>query len=355
MLKALLYPIALIYKLVVQIRHKLFDWDMLHSEEFDIPVVCVGNITVGGTGKTPVAEFLIEHLSGEYKVALLSRGYRRRTKGFVEATVESSFLSVGDEPKQIKLKFPDIVVAVCEKRAEGIRKIRELHPDVNLIILDDGFQHRYVEAWVNIVLMDYSRPIYRDSFLPVGSLRDTPEQLNRAHFVVVTKCPVDMNALETRLVNKNLGLFPYQSLYFSTTERGALTPIFADVAPKRIPEGASVIAMSGIGNPEAFVDSLKDQYKVINKLTFPDHHPYRMRDLERMKKMLEQSPDGTIIVTTEKDAVKLTNRRKIPEAIQRSLYFIPINVSFANDSEEEFLRKLNTYVKSNQKYGLLHS
>lgn len=355
MLKALLLPIAFVYKLVVQIRHKLFDWNVLHSEEFDIPIVCVGNITVGGTGKTPVAEFLISHFSREYNVALLSRGYRRRTKGFVEASVDSSFLSVGDEPKQIKLKFPDIVVAVCEKRVEGIRRIRELHPEVNMIILDDGFQHRYVEPWVNIVLMDYSRPVYRDTFLPVGTLRDTPGQLHRAHFIIVTKCPENMNALEARLVNSYLGLFPYQSLYFTSINRGAIMPIFPDAGQRRIPDGAPVIAMAGIGNPEPFVASLADKYDVVDQLIYSDHHPYRMRDLDKMKKTLEAAPDGTIIVTTEKDAVKLTNSRKIPEQIQRALYFIPIDVSFANDSEEEFLRKLNTYVKSNQKYCLLHS
>ena len=143
--KTFLAPFALLYGMIVAVRHKLFDWGVLHSQEYDIPIVCVGNLTVGGTGKTPVAELLIEHLSRDHRVALLSRGYRRRTKGYVEAETNSSFRTVGDEPKQIKLKFPDIVVAVCEKRTEGIRQIRERHPEVNLIILDDGFQHRYVE------------------------------------------------------------------------------------------------------------------------------------------------------------------------------------------------------------------
>lgn len=355
MLKVLLYPFAQIYKLIVAVRHKLFDWDILHSEEFDIPIVCVGNITVGGTGKTPISEFLISYLSDNHRVALLSRGYKRRTKGYVEAEVNSSFLSVGDEPKQIKLKFPDIVVAVCEKRVDGIREIRKRHPEVNLIILDDGFQHRYVEPWVNIVLMDYTRPIYRDEFLPVGTLRDFKGQLRRANFIVVTKCPQDINPLEMRIVNSNLGLFPYQSLHFTIFKEGRIAPLFPDMAAGTVPYSCPVIAMAGIGNPDPFVNSLAGRYNIVNTLIFSDHHPYRMRDLAKMKKLLDQSPANTIIVTTEKDAVKLTNRKRIPEQIQRALYFIPIEVSFANDSQEEFLRKLNMYVKSNQKYSLLHS
>ena len=355
MFRALLSPFAFLYGLAVTIRHKFYDWGFLHSEEFDIPIVCVGNLTVGGTGKTPVAEMLIEHLSRTYKVALLSRGYRRRTKGYVEATLRSSFREVGDEPKQIKLKFPDIVVAVCEKRAEGIRRIRQEHPEVDLIVLDDGFQHRQVEPWVNIVLMDYSRPIYRDHLLPWGSLRGRTNQLYRAHFVIVTKCPPEMNPLDMRIVTKSLALFPYQGLYFSSLSTGSITPLFADMASGQVLAGSPVIAMAGIGNPAPMIRSLRESYEVVDTLVFPDHHPYRMRDLDKMKKALESAPPGTIIVTTEKDAVKLTNRKRIPEEIQRALYFLPIKVSLTEDSKRNFLRKLDYDVRSNQKYGLLHS
>ena len=180
-------PLAWIYGLIINVRHKLFDLKILRSEEFDIPVVCVGNLTVGGTGKTPVTEFLIERLSGERRVAVLSRGYRRRTKGFVLSTPRSSVKSIGDEPKQMKMKYPDVPMAVCEKRAEGIRRLREIHPEIELVILDDAFQHRYVEPWVNILLMDYNRPVYRDRLLPWGRLRhartDRPGQFRAGHQV----------------------------------------------------------------------------------------------------------------------------------------------------------------------------
>ncbi|MDR2885365.1 MAG: tetraacyldisaccharide 4'-kinase, partial [Rikenellaceae bacterium] len=247
MINILLWPLSLLYRVGVYIRHKLFDWKILRSREFDIPVVCVGNITVGGTGKTPMAEYLISCLMPYYNVSLVSLGYRRRTKGFLEVQTSTPFRDAGDEPKQIKLKFPHVVVAVCENRAEGIDRVRELHPEVNLIILDDGFQHRQVEAWVNIVLMDYGRPMYHDHMLPMGRLRDLPSQMHRANFVVVTKCPTEMNALDMRIVRKSLELLPYQGLFFSQMRNGMPAPLLSDIAKGGIATGASVIVMAGIG------------------------------------------------------------------------------------------------------------
>lgn len=355
MYKGVLAPLALIYGCIVSIRHKLFDWGILRSKEYDIPIVCVGNITVGGTGKTPVAEFLIEYLSRDYNVALLSRGYGRRTKGYREVNVDSSFLDVGDEPKQIKLKYSEVVVAVCEKRVEGIDTIRELHPEVNLIILDDGFQHRYVEPWINIVLMEYSRPIYRDHLLPWGSLRDTTSQMYRANYVLITKCPDNISPIDMRLVGKYLGLYPYQSMHFTRMESTEAIPLFADVAPTPVATpGVSVVAMSGIGNPESFHRAVSARYNLVGKLTFPDHHPYRSRDLDKMLRALESAPDDAIIVTTEKDAVKLTNRRKIPVELQRKIYFTPIKLSFTDESEKDFINQLEYDVRTNPKYSLLH-
>lgn len=355
MFRFLLAPFAFLYGVAVTFRNKLFDWGWKKSEEFDIPVVCVGNLTAGGTGKTPVSELLIEHLARNHQVALLSRGYRRRTKGFVEVQTRSPFRDVGDEAKQIKLKFPNIVVAVCERRVEGIRRIREAHPEVNLIVLDDGFQHRYVEPWVNIVLMDYSRPIYRDHLLPWGTLRDRMNQLHRAHCVIVTKCPETLNALDRRIVRKSLGLYPYQNLFFSRTLSGSVTPLFPDMAEAKILAGNPAVVMAGIANPTPLVQSVGKHLDVVDTLIFPDHHPYRMNDLRKMKRILAKSPPGTIIVTTEKDAVKLTNRKRIPEEIQRALHFQPIKVTLLDGAEKDFFRKLDKYVSANPKYSLLHS
>ena len=346
-------PLSWLYGMVVHIRHKLFDLKILRSEEFDIPVVCIGNLTVGGTGKTPVAELLIERFSEHYRVGVLSRGYRRKTKGFVLSTPTSSARTIGDEPRQMKLKYPSVPVAVCEKRAEGIRLLRKAHPEIELIILDDAFQHRYVEPWVNILLMDYNNPVYRDRLLPWGRLRDTRNQIHRANFVLVTKCPDDLNPLDMRIVINSLGLFPYQSLYFTRMRQGEITPLFADRAVGKVREGDPVIAMSGIANPVPWLENLRKRFDVVAELTFDDHHTYRLSDMRRLEALFAAYPDA-VVLTTEKDAVKLTNRKKVPEAVQQRLYYVPIHVSFVADSESEFLRQLELYVRTNQKYSLLH-
>ena len=204
MLKCLLAPAAFLYKAGVTFRHRLFDWGILKSEKFDIPIICIGNITVGGTGKTPMAEMVIAYMSQMHNVALLSRGYGRRTKGYREVRCDSHYRDVGDEPLQIKLKFPDTVVAVCEKRSDGIRRICAEHPEVDLIVMDDGFQPRYVEPKINVVMIDATRPIQHDRMLPLGTLRDLPEELHRAHYFVVTKCPERMAPIDRRILRKVL-------------------------------------------------------------------------------------------------------------------------------------------------------
>ena len=346
-------PLSFVYGLVLAVRHKLFDLKILKGEEFDIPVVCVGNLTVGGTGKTPVTEFLIERLSENRRVAVLSRGYRRKTKGFVLSSPRSSVKSIGDEPKQMKIKYPEIPMAVCEKRAEGVRRLRELHPEIEVVILDDAFQHRYIEPWVNILLMDYNNPVYRDRLLPWGTLRDMKSQMDRADFVLVTKCPEDINPLDMRIVANSLGLFPYQSLYFSRMEQSEPMPLYPDMADRRIGPATKVIVMSGIANPRPLLHALGKDYDIVGQLLFNDHHTYRVNDMKRLEKLLGAFPDA-VAVTTEKDAVKLTNRRKIPETVQRRLYYVPVRVSFVGDSEREFLRQIELYVRENQKYNVLH-
>ncbi len=354
-MKLLLIPLSWLYTLAITVRHKFYDWKLIKSEEYDIPVVCVGNLTVGGTGKTPMAEFLISHFSRQgYHVALLSRGYRRSSRGYLEILPSTSCADAGDEPKQIKLKFPQAVVAVCKDRREGIDTIRRDHPDVNMVILDDAFQYRRVEPWVNILLMDYTRPVYRDHMLPWGRLRDSLSQMGRAHFVVVTKCPVDITPLNIRIVTKNLGLFPYQSLYFSAIGQGSITPLFAGTPQTSVLTGQKMIVMAGIANPSPMIASLKEKYEVVDTIIFPDHHPYSVRDLVKIEKKLAEAPDGTIIVTTEKDAVRLMGMRNISADVRARLYFLPIKVNFINNGGAVFLHKLNNNVKSNPKYGLLH-
>lgn len=347
-------PLSWIYGLAVAIRNKLFDWKILRSEEFDIPIVCIGNLTVGGTGKTPHTEYLIEHFSRHYRVAVLSRGYKRKTKGFVEATPQSSYRKIGDEPKQIKLKFPHIPVAVCEKRVEGIRRLRKLHPEIDLILLDDAFQHRYVEPWVNVILMDYNRPIVRDHLLPLGQLRDSKKQLKRAQIVIVTKCPEAIKPIDMRVTRKELDLFPYQGLYFSHFRPGEPVPLFPEHGQPQPKPGTNVVAMAGVANPNGFFGQVGQRFNLLKTLVYPDHYAYRMNDLEKLKNILSVSPPDTLVVMTEKDAVKLSNRKKIPVSLQKRLYYVPIEVMFLDQGEQGFLRQIDQYVRTNHKYSILH-
>ena len=347
MLKCLLAPAAFLYKMGVTFRHRLFDWGLLKSEKFDIPIICIGNITVGGTGKTPMAEMVIAYMSQMHRVALLSRGYGRRTKGYLEVNTDSHYRDVGDEPLQIKLKFPDTVVVVCEKRAEGIRRLRAEHPEVDLIIMDDGFQHRYVEPKINVVMIDATRPVQHDRMLPVGTLRDLPEELHRAHYFVVTKCPEHMAPIDRRILRKVLIQVAYQRVYFTRFESFIPQPLYADeAADGSLTHGREVIALSGIGNPGPFLQSLRERYKVVAEMTLDDHHVYKVRDMNALKALLAKYP-GAVIVTTEKDAVKMTNRAKIPSEVRRALYYQPINISFIEDSATDFLQKLEEDVRGN--------
>lgn len=346
-MKFLLIPLSWIYRLVIVIRHRLFDWGMLRSEKFDIPIICVGNITVGGTGKTPMAEMLISYMSQRYRIALLSRGYGRRTKGYREVACTSHYREVGDEPLQIKLKFPDTLVVVCEKRADAIRRICAEHPEIDLIIMDDGFQHRYIEPKINVVMIDATRPVQHDKMLPAGSLRDLPSELYRAHYFVVTKCPEKMAPIDRRILRKVLISVAYQRVYYTRFESFIPQPLFpSEALAEPIPQGGKIIALSGIGNPEPFLEALRKRYEVVAEMTLDDHHVYRVRDIRALGALLVLHPEA-VIVTTEKDAVKLVNRDKIPIEVRRCLYYQPINISFIEDSATDFLQRLEEDVRGN--------
>ena len=347
MRELLLAPLAMLYRMVVSLRHKLFDCGLLKSEKFDIPIVCIGNITVGGTGKTPMSEMVIGYMSRTHRVALLSRGYGRRTKGYLEVTTTAHYRDVGDEPLQIKRKFPDTVVIVCEKRVEGIRRIQAEHPEVNLIVMDDGFQHRYVDPKINVLMVDSTRPIQSDHMLPLGSLRDLPEQLYRAHYFIVTKCPEQMPPIERRILRKVLIKYAYQHIYYTRFECFTPQPIFPeDAVGEPVVKQRKVIALSGIGNPGPFLRTLGEWFEVVAEQTCKDHHVYRVSDMQKLALLLRQHPDA-VIVTTEKDAVKLCRPERIPVEVRRALYYMPITISFIEDSATDFLQKLEADVRGN--------
>lgn len=343
----LLAPAAYLYRAGVAFRHRLFDWGVLKSEKFDVPVVCIGNITVGGTGKTPMAEMVLGYMMERHRVALISRGYGRRTKGYREVLVSSHYRDVGDEPLQIKLKFPEVTVVVCEKRREGIRRLLAEHPEVELVVMDDGFQHRYVEPKVNIVMIDATRPVQHDRMLPWGTLRDLPEMLHRAHYFVVTKCPEKMSPIDRRILRKVLVQVAYQRVYFTRFESYMPRPLYpVEAATDGVALRRQVIALSGIGNPKPFLETLCARYEVVAELTFDDHHVYRVRDMKQLAALLAQHPDAAV-VTTEKDAVKLAHPDRIPSEVRRALYYLPISIAFIEDSATDLLQKLEQDVGRN--------
>jgi tetraacyldisaccharide 4'-kinase len=335
---------AYLYGVGLKVRHVLFDWNILHSEKFDIPIICVGNITIGGTGKTPTVEMLTEHYSKTYNVAVLSRGYGRVTKGYRVVSVDDHYRQVGDEPLQIKRKFPNVTVVVGEKRVDAVRRIREEFPEVNMVIMDDGFQHRYIKPLVNIVIVDANRPAYRDHLYPVGNLRDTLDSLHRANFFIVTKCPLDIKPVYMREYREYLVEKPSQEIFYSRMQVTPPSPIFAEVEDELAPN-TPVIAMSGIGDNVAYAEGLKQRYKVVETLAFGDHHAYRKSDLARIKQALNEHPNA-VIMTTEKDAVKLVNSKAIPDEVRRKIYYERISLRFLAEGKQDLFDRIDKEIKN---------
>lgn len=331
----MLLPLSKIYGFAVGVRNLMFKWHILKQREFPVPVVVVGNISAGGTGKTPHTEYVIDLLRYKYHIGMLSRGYKRKTKGFVLATSRSTPLDIGDEPYQIYQKFGrDISVAVCEDRCTGIEELLRLDQRINLIVLDDAFQHRYVKPTVSIVLTEFNNPVFFDKLLPLGRLREPAKAIYRADMVVVTKCPPQLKAIEYRIFKNNLKLFPYQKLFFSRFNYTSLRPLFPDIrkdAPHMSWLGPddTVLVLSGIANPKPLVRYLKGFKATIKVKVFPDHHNFNRKDLDAItKRFNELEGKQKIIVTTEKDAVRLINNPYFPHQLKPYIFYQPVDVTF---------------------------
>lgn len=345
-LTGILTPLSWLYGAGVYVRNKLFDLKLLPSESFNVPVISVGNITVGGTGKTPHSEWLVENLSENYKLAVLSRGYKRSTKGFVLATPHSTPSTIGDEPYQIYCKYKNVArVAVCEKRREGIKKLLEIDPSINLIILDDALQHRYVQPKVSILLMDWSRPIYNDHLMPLGRLRESSMALNRVDFVIVTKVPDNATPLDLRVVKNSLQLMAYQKLFFTRFRYELPVPVFRESARyslnlENLTNRDMAILLTGIANPRPLVKYMRKYLCRMKVCHFPDHHFFTRKDLEGLAKTFDTlNAERKIILTTEKDAVRLANNPYFPEAIKPYVYYLPISVEAVGSGNGEELRR----------------
>ncbi len=352
-----LLPFSLLYRLVIGIRNTFFEWGILPSTEFGLPVISVGNITVGGTGKTPHVEYLIDLLKNEYLVATLSRGYGRETSKFIIADMDSSASQVGDEPRQIKQKYPGIIVAVDRRRVNGIRRLLNMKEHVDVILLDDAFQHRYVKPGKSILLMDYKYLVTRDFLLPAGRLREPASAKKRADIILITKTPGRLKPMDLRNIVMELGIELHQHLFFTRVDYGELKPVFdipEDKKGKLKSRKTPLLLLTGIANPRPLRKYARSISTNLHEITFPDHHKYDQKDIEKIRNKIESMdhPD-TIILTTEKDAMRL-QEINIEDSLKNILYYVPIKVSFLNDDQHEFNKLILNYVRSNKRDNLLH-
>lgn len=339
----LLKPLSMAYGAITGTRNKMFDIGILSQRKFDIPVLVVGNIAVGGTGKTPHTEYLVELLHYRFHIAVLSRGYNRKTSGFVLASDKTGPREIGDEPYQIYRKYgKHVTVAVCEDRCKGIDELRVIDPSINLVILDDAFQHRYVRPTVAIVLTEHSRPVYNDSVMPAGHLRESAASIQRADMVIVTKCPAEMRPMDYRIFVKRLNLQPWQKLYFTKYLYGPLRPLFPSEAISTpffnaLGEQDYILAVAGVANPRPFIKHLRSFRAKVKALVFPDHHNFNKEDILLIRQRLISMPDPqrTFIVTTEKDAMRLSAIKNMPKELRSRMFYQPIKVSFIPNPASE--------------------
>lgn len=342
-MRVFLYPLSLIYSFVLYIRHRLFDINLLRSKSFDIPIICVGNLSFGGTGKTPHTEYLIRLLSKNMKVAVLSRGYGRSTKGFVLAHEGVTHEEIGDEPLQYFTKFSDIIVAVDENRVEGVRRLMDMDIKPDVILLDDAFQHRRIKPGYNILLTDYHSLYSKDHLTPVGNLRDIKSEARRANVIIVTKCPVVIDPYTKRNIIESLKPKPYQKVLFSHISFDDLEPLNETAKAKDLAQCRSIFMFCGIANPYPLEDYLKRKTNTLSTIIFNDHHSFTKENINAILEGFNNViGKNKIAVTTEKDAMRLTNSLNLFENIP--LFSIPIKVRFHEDDGDIFNKEIIDYV-----------
>jgi tetraacyldisaccharide 4'-kinase len=344
LLKYAALPFAVIYGIVVFIRNKFYDWKIFDSIEFSLPVICVGNITVGGTGKTPHIEYLIELLSSQYKIATLSRGYRRHSRGFKMADDKSNARDIGDEPFQYKSKYPQLEVCVAEERMTAIPQLLQLRQQVQVILLDDAFQHRTVRPGMNILLTDYGRLYTRDYIMPFGLLRESRQSAQRAHIIIVSKCPFNMDKVEKEALRNELNPLPDQQVYFSSIQYKKLYPL--GDWNTMLHRDTVILMVTGIANPLPLEQHLRTQFDTVHTLPYKDHHYFTFDDLNEIEEAFKNiKSDKKVIVTTEKDAARLMLlKEKIVEK-KLPFYAQAIGMEILFDEGEKLNENINAFVK----------
>lgn len=342
--RILLLPFALLYWLGISIRNWLYKKNIYRSASFGLPLVCVGNLSVGGTGKSPMVEYLVEKLKDNFKVATLSRGYKRKTKGYALATESTTALEIGDEPMQFHLKFPDVPVAVGERRIEAIPQLLHDRPDIQGIILDDAFQHRAIKAGLNILLTDYNNLFTRDFYLPTGDLRDLKSSYKRAEIIVVTKCMHWLPEEEKNKIIDEIKPVKGQHIFFTTTEYGLVYHI-NDKIPCHLDEQTEILLVTGIANPRPLKKMAEEHSKSYQMIQYPDHHIFTIDDLNEIKKKFDSiEASNKMILTTEKDAVRLVKFQN--DITDLPLYVIPVRHRFLFGEGQQFDELVINFIKN---------
>lgn len=343
--RTILYPIALLYGLIIQLRNKAFDWKWLPSASFPVKVISIGNLSLGGTGKTPHIEYLARLLMDHYKLAILSRGYRRKTKGFRLAGPSDTAETIGDEPLQYYLKFPGITIAVAESRNLGIERIMKEAPQTEIVLLDDAFQHRWVKPGLSILLTDYHRPYYEDQVFPSGMLREFRSGSKRADLIIVTKTPKIFSPITRRIMKEKLNPLPRQSVHFSFIKYGefrAFTPVVSSCVR---PGFNTILLFAGIANPYPLEEHLRPYCEELETIYFGDHHEYTVADMTQIKETFYNIVTRKkAIVTTEKDIMRLAKPELLSIINDLPVYYKPVEIVFHEGSRAVFHKQILDYV-----------
>jgi tetraacyldisaccharide 4'-kinase len=342
-LRILLFPFSLIYGLIVTARNFLYDKKIIRSVSFDLPIIAVGNLSIGGTGKSPMVEYLLMLLKDKYKAATLSRGYKRKSKGYMLAQTKTTADEIGDEPMQFHRKFPDVAVAVGEERIIAIPQLLQERPEIDLIILDDAFQHRSIKAGFNILLTGYNNLFTQDFFLPSGDLRDQRSSYKRADIIVVTKCPSNLSDEERETVKHGIRPLPHQKVFFTAMEYGVPYHLMTK-EERAITLNDKILLVCGIANPKPLKNYLLSNAKDCYQRSFSDHHRFTTRDIREIRKQFDSiSGDQKMVITTEKDAVRLTKFDR--EWENMPVFVIPVQHKFLFGEGMRFDTKVSTFIE----------
>lgn len=347
LLRILLLPFTALYALAILLRNLLYKAGVLTRMDFEFPIVCVGNLSAGGTGKTPHIEWLIKHLQHDYKIGVLSRGYMRKTSGYVFAGEDSTAEMIGDEPLQIKQKFPEVVVAVCENRVLGVPDLLADAPDTQVILMDDGFQHLAIKAGFNTLLTPFDSLFTNDWLLPSGRLREFRSAYQRAQVIIVTKCPPDISKQQQQEIIAGIQPLAHQTIYFTGIRyHHELVSVFTNESiPISTISTTQVLALAGIAKPDLFKAAIQQHASLHHFLRYRDHHHYTEKELKDWKERFElMSGTKRIILTTEKDAKRLQNHSHKTHIENLPVYYWPMEIYFINGDEQALLTTIKSYV-----------